>query len=122
MIRLAKEKGSLSVVADQWMSPTSTSDIADAVLTMVAAGAPGGIWHVVNSGAATWHEFASRIVSRSSIAAEVLAVGSDRFPTAARRPRYSVLDNVKFSNSFRPMRHWHDALDDYLVAKGHRAL
>lgn len=120
MIRLAKEKGGLSVVADQWMSPTSTSDIADVVLTMVAAGAPRGIWHVVNSGAATWHEFASRIVKRTGLAAEVIAVASDKFPTVARRPSYSVLDNVKLSNAIQPMRHWHDALDDYLIRKGHR--
>lgn len=119
MIRMAREKGKLSVVADQWMSPTSTADISDALLSLLRARAPRGIWHVVNSGAATWHEFASRIVERARISAEVMPVPSTQFPTVAQRPPYSVLDNQKISAAGLPMRHWHEALDCYLATKGH---
>lgn len=120
MIRFAREKGRVSVVADQWMSPTSTADIAEALLGLLSAGAPAGIWHVVNSGAATWHEFAARIIERAGIQAEVAALDTSQFPVVAKRPPYSVLDNTKIAAALQPMRHWHDALEDYLVRKGHR--
>jgi dTDP-4-dehydrorhamnose reductase len=121
IIRLGREKGRLTVVADQWMSPTSTADIAHTMLELLEVGASGGIWHVVNSGAASWFELASRIVERSGVAAAMVAIETAAFPTAATRPAYSVLNNSKLASALRPMRHWHDALDDYLVRKGHRS-
>src|SRR5262249_52400741 len=93
MIRLGREKGKVDVVDDQIMSPTSTADIADAVCRLVAAGAGPGVWHVVNSGHASWCTFATRILQRAGIAAAVRPVTSREFPTVAVRPSYSVLDN-----------------------------
>jgi len=119
MVRLAKEKGELRVVSDQTMSPTSTRDVAEVIVDMVIKQAPPGIWHVVNSGAATWHEFAERIVSDANVEATVLPITTEQFPTPAARPRYSALDNEKVSKAIREMRHWQEALKDYLVAKGH---
>jgi dTDP-4-dehydrorhamnose reductase len=120
MIRLGREKGTLRVVADQTMSPTATADVASALLDMLEAGISPGIWNVVNSGAATWHDLASRIVERSGVAASVIPIASCEYPTPAKRPPYSVLDNSKLSGAVGPMRSWEDALDSYLVAKGHR--
>jgi dTDP-4-dehydrorhamnose reductase len=120
MLRLAKERGELRVVADQTMSPTSTLDAADAMLDMVLDKAAPGIWHVVNSGAATWYEFAERIVSDANVKARVFPIKTEQLPTPAARPRYSALDNGKVSKAIRAMRPWQDALRDYLVAKGHR--
>ena len=119
MLRLAREKGELRVVADQTMSPTSTSDIAEIIIDMVLGNGSPGIWHVVNSGAATWHEFAERIVSEANIKASVLPITTEQFPTPAARPRYSALDNEKVSKTIRAMRPWQDALNDYLAAKGY---
>jgi len=120
VIRLGRERGELRVVADQTMSPTSTRDIAEALIRMLEHDVPPGIWHVVNSGAATWHEFATRIVERANVAAVVVPVETSAFPTPARRPPYSVLDNSKLAAAVGSMRDWQDALDDYLVARGHR--
>jgi dTDP-4-dehydrorhamnose reductase len=120
MLRLAKEKGELRVVADQTMSPTSTLDVADAMIDMILAKAPPGIWHIVNSGAATWFEFAERIISAANVKARMIPITTEQFPTPASRPRYSALDNAKFSKAIHAMRPWQDALKDYLVAKGHR--
>ena len=119
MLRLARERGELRVVADQTMSPTSTLDVAEVMIDMVLGGAPPGIWHVVNSGAATWYEFAERIISEAGANARVIPIATDQFPTPAARPKYSVLDNEKLSKAIRPMRPWQHALKDYLVAKGH---
>jgi dTDP-4-dehydrorhamnose reductase len=120
MLRLAKEKGELRVVADQTMSPTSTFDVADAMIDMILAKAPPGIWHIVNSGAATWFEFAERIISAANVKARMIPITTEQFPTPAARPRYSALDNAKFSKAIHAMRPWQDALEDYLVAKGYR--
>jgi dTDP-4-dehydrorhamnose reductase len=120
MIRLGREKGHLRVVADQTMSPTATADVADALLELLRTRAPGGIWHVVNSGAATWHAFAERILRQAGVAASVEPISSAEFPTPAKRPAYSVLDNKKLAVAIGPMRPWQDALDSYLLAKGHR--
>jgi dTDP-4-dehydrorhamnose reductase len=120
MIRLGREKRTLRVVADQTMSPTATADIAKAIIAMLAAEASPGIWNVVNYGSATWYDFAKRIVERAGIAAAVIPIASSEFPTPAKRPPYSVLDNAKVSAAIGPMRPWQDALDSYLAAKGYR--
>ena len=120
MIRAAREKGQLKVVDDQIMSPTSTADIADALWRMLASGVDSGVWHIVNSGQASWCEFATRIIERAGIEATVAPVTSRDFKTVAVRPPYSVLDNSKLQYAIGSMRHWTYALDDYLVAKGHR--
>lgn len=119
MIRFGREKGHLRVVADQTMSPTATADIATAMFALLDRQAPRGVWHVVNSGSATWHEFAAEIVKRAKIAAQVEAIPSSEFPTPAARPPYSVLDNAKLAAAIGPVRSWQEALDSYLTAKGY---
>jgi len=120
MIRIGKEKGTLRVVADQTMSPTSTKDIAEVIIGMLQKDVAPGIWNVVNSGAASGYEFAKQIIARSNIKASVLPIDSGEFPTIARRPVYSVLDNTKLCDALGSIRAWQDALDEYLIAKGYR--
>jgi dTDP-4-dehydrorhamnose reductase len=121
MIKFGRERGELNVVADQVMSPTSTTDIAAVLLKMLQQGAAGGLYHVVNSGEASWYDFATRIIERAGVAARVLPITSAQFQTPAKRPPYSVLSNAKVNGAFGAMRLWQDALDDYLVAKGYRS-
>jgi dTDP-4-dehydrorhamnose reductase len=120
MIRVSREKGRLRVVNDQVMSPSATADIADMLIRMLERGVPAGVWHVVNSGFATWYEFAQRILERADIPARVEPIRSSELSLPAQRPPYSVLDNSKLAKAVGPMRPWQAALDDYLVAKGHR--
>ena len=119
MIRAGREKGALRVVADQTMSPTATADVARVILRILAEGCPPGVYHAVNSGAATWYEFARVIVRRAGVAAEVAPCASADYPTRAARPRYSALDNAKLASALGAMPPWQDALDRYLRAKGH---
>ena len=119
MIRAGREKGALRVVADQTMSPTATVDIARVILRILAEGCPPGVYHAVNSGAATWYEFARAIIRRAGVAAEVAPCASADYPTRAARPRYSALDNAKLASALAAMPPWQDALDRYLRAKGH---
>jgi len=120
MIRVGKEKGTLRVVSDQMMSPTATKDVADIIVSMIKRNVAPGIWHAVNSGAATWYEFAKRIIDRSGVTASVTPIATSEFPMAAQRPSYSVLDNSKVCNVMGSIPSWQDALDEYLMAKGHR--
>jgi dTDP-4-dehydrorhamnose reductase len=120
MIRIGKEKGALRVVSDQMMSPTATKDVSDIIISMIKRDVAPGIWHSVNSGAATWYDFAKRIIDRSGVTASVTPIATSEFPMAARRPSYSVLDNSKVCNAVGSIRSWQDALDEYLMAKGHR--
>lgn len=119
MLRVAKEKGQVRVVNDITMSPTATHDVAKLILNLLEKRAPACIYHTVNSGHATWFEFARRIIQRAAVPAEVVPVSSEAFPTVAMRPSYSVLDNGKVATIAGPIPSWEDALERYLQAKGH---
>ena len=121
MIRAGKEKGTLRVVDDQTMSPTATADVARVVMRMLAQGCEPGLYHVVNSGSATWFDFAREIVRRAGVDADVSPCASGEFPVRAARPRYSVLDNTRVTAAFGAIPAWQDALEHYLRSKGHLA-
>jgi dTDP-4-dehydrorhamnose reductase len=120
MIRVGREKGQLRVIADQHMSPTSTADAARAILDALERALPAGTYHLVNSGQASWFEFAQRIIERSGVKAAVEPIPATAYPLPAQRPAYSVLDNEKLASRIGPIPHWTDALDRYLAEKGHR--
>jgi dTDP-4-dehydrorhamnose reductase len=119
MIRLAKELGKVKVVCDQRMSPTCTKDAAQAALNILKNNLAYGIYHVVNSGSASWYEFAKEIISLTGISAEVLPVFSSEYGAPAMRPPYSVLDNTKLVCNIGEIRLWDEALAEYLIEKGY---
>ncbi len=93
VLRLARERGELSVVDDQWGSPTWTADVARVVVELVAARAPAGTYHATATGRTTWCTFARDVLDSAGLTdVPVRAVTSAQFPTAARRPEFSVLD------------------------------
>lgn len=118
MLKYGKERGRLTVVADQVMSPTASLDAGEAILDLIAARAPAGDYHVVNSGVASWFEFAQAIIAKAGVEAEVVPIPTRAFPTPARRPPYSALANAKLEATLgRSMPHWSTALDRYLATK-----
>ena len=119
IVRLGRELGRLRVVDDQVMSPTSTKDVARVVFRMLDEGCMPGVYHVVNSGTATWFRFAEEIIRQTGIEASVLSCTSEEYPTRAARPHYSALDNTKVSARFDSLPPWQEALDQYLHARGH---
>lgn len=120
IIRLGRERDTLRVVGDQVMSPTSTADVARVVIRILVDGCVPGIYHVVNSGTASWFRFAEEIIRQTGTDASVLPCTSDEYPTRAARPRYSALDNSRVSARFDGLPPWQEALERYLHAKGHR--
>lgn len=109
-----RENQALNVVHDQMGSPTYTPDLAHFSLRLVEAGATG-IFHVVNSGQASWCELAEEAVRLAQLECRISPVPSDCYPQKARRPAYSVLDNQKLDRvtglSPRP---WLQALCEYV--------
>lgn len=119
MIRLGRERGQLRAVQDQVMSPTATADAAAWLLDLIEKNASPGLYHAVNSGTASWYEFAAAIISMTNVKARIEPVAASDFPTIALRPPYSALDNAKLAAVTGPIRDWGSALKDYLKAKGH---
>ncbi len=116
ILKRSRETGELTVVDDQTMSPTSTADVADILLRLLRERCPAGVYHAVNSGSATWFEFACEIVRQAGIDAEVTPCRSVDFPTIAMRPPYSALDNGKLARQLDRPQSWQDALSRHLQA------
>jgi dTDP-4-dehydrorhamnose reductase len=119
ILRRGKEVGEVRIVNDITMSPTSTAHAARAILAVLRHRALPGIYHLVNSGSATWYEFAKQIVDEAGINARVVPVTSEEYPTVARRPPQSALNNEKASKIVGEIPHWKAALRAYLREKGH---
>lgn len=120
IIRIGKEKKELRVVDDIRMSPTSTKTIAEVLMSLIKTDAPPSIYHVVNTGEATWYEFAKSVMNGIGLNIPVHPVTSDEFPTRAHRPSYSVLNNSLVSETIdQDIPHWSEALNEYLAMKGY---
>ncbi len=106
----------LRVVADQHGCPTFCDDLATAILALAASDATG-IVHAVNSGATTWHGFATEIVRRLGAAVPVRQVTTAEFPRPAQRPAYSVLETGRLSGILGgALPPWQEGLARYLEA------
>ncbi len=117
MLRLGRERKQLRVVDDQRCTPTSTADLADALVKLIATDA-FGLYHATNSGSMTWCEFAREIFRLAKLDVEVIPITTAEFGAKAMRPAYSVLDCSKLSSVIGgPLPDWHDALARYLASR-----
>ncbi|MBN8455295.1 dTDP-4-dehydrorhamnose reductase [Accumulibacter sp.] len=122
MLRLASERDSLSVVADQWGTPTSAALLADITAHLVRQQQQGnpeafpyGIYHCVAGGETNWCDYARFVVGEAirsgrklrADPAAIRAITTAEYPTAARRPRNSRLDTRKLQHAFGfELPHW----------------
>jgi len=119
ILKLAREKGALSVVNDQVGSPTYAVDLGRAIYVLVEKGCEG-IYHITNGETCSWYEYTQEILAISGLSnISVHPISSDQLNRAAKRPRNSVLDRGKFERKtgYR-MRSWREALRDYLKREG----
>ena len=112
MLRLAAEREELRVVDDQDGSPTFTEDLAQGIKRLVVGRLPG-VFHVTNSGTATWFELARATFAAAGLDPNrVTPITTADFPTPARRPAYSVLDNAALRLQGLPLLpDWHEPLE-----------
>ncbi len=121
MLRLGRERGRVSVVDDQHCTPSYVPHIARAMLYLVGTRA-WGVYHVVNSGATTWHDFAAEIFRQAGIDVALTRITTAQYGAPAPRPGYSVLDTSKYHALGGPsMPSWQAALGEYLKTLEARA-
>jgi dTDP-4-dehydrorhamnose reductase len=107
--RAAGQRDRLSVVDDQTGQPTWTADLADLVVRLMAAQAPGGIYHGTSSGQVTWWGFAREVVAAAGLATPVDTTTSAAYQLPAPRPAYSVLGHDRLREvGVEPIGDWAD--------------
>jgi dTDP-4-dehydrorhamnose reductase len=92
MLKVARERGQVRVVDSEFVSPTSTLDLAQQIVTLSRSDAYD-LYHATSEGSCSWYEFAREIFSGAGIAAKLEIASPAEFPTKVARPRYSVLEN-----------------------------
>jgi dTDP-4-dehydrorhamnose reductase len=133
MLRLAKERDRLSIVDDQFGSPTTSIELAQATRTIVEGALAGqfgssqdwaGLYHMTCADSTSWFGFAQAIFSRAAALLDVKTptlepLATKEYPTPALRPRNSVLSNQKLRERFgMQLSTWQAALDDVLKVLG----
>jgi dTDP-4-dehydrorhamnose reductase len=131
MLRLARQRDSLSIVGDQIGSPTTSIELARAtraVVDQVLSGKSSatdewaGLYHMTCSGATSWCGFAQAIFARAGKLLDgklpvVTPIATEEYPTPAKRPRNSVLSNAKLEARFGlRLAPWETALDEVIAA------
>jgi dTDP-4-dehydrorhamnose reductase len=110
--------GRLEMGSDQTVSPTSTSDLAIAVLQLLEhPRVSPGVYHLANGGACTWYEFTRAIHEIMGFTGELVPVDRGGRTGAMRRPLYSALSSAKAAALAVRLPPWRDALERYLRAK-----
>jgi dTDP-4-dehydrorhamnose reductase len=115
MRRLGKEKKELDVIYDQIGTPTNASDLATVCLEVLSyskqLNTKGNIYHYSNEGVASWYDFATAIMELGKIECKVRPIETKDYPTAAKRPYFSVLNKTKIKNDFEiEIPYWRTSL------------
>lgn len=114
MLNLGKTRDHLTVVNDQYGSPTYTYDLARLLVDMVQTD-KYGVYHATNEGICTWYEFACEIFRLAGLDVKVDPVTSDQYPAKAKRPSNSRMSKEKLTeNGFEKLPAWQDALERYI--------
>ena len=118
MLARARSDGELRMVADQLLSPTFTADLAGALIEAVEADATG-VLHLTAGGACSWFEFTQAITELAGIDVPIESVRTTVPPGGVDRPLNGVLARpAADALGLTPLRHWRDALEDYMRRAG----
>jgi dTDP-4-dehydrorhamnose reductase len=112
MLRLMQTKKEISVVADQYGSPTYAADLAQTIIQIInTKNWVPGIYHFSNEGETNWFEFAKVIKENIKADCIIHPISTEQYPTPARRPGYSVLSKEKIKRVYSIIpNHWKDSL------------
>ena len=102
MLRLSETREEISVVSDQIGAPTYAGDLAEVLIKIILSSSTNyGVYHYSNSGAISWYDFAVEIFKQFGKKIEVKPIKTEEYPTAAKRPKYSVLETTKIEKEFK---------------------
>lgn len=114
MLKLSESHDTITVVNDQFGSPTYTYDLARLLVDMVQT-EKYGIYHATNEGICSWYDFACAIFREAGISMNVKPVSSAEYGAKASRPANSRMSKEKLTeNGFERLPTWQDALKRYL--------
>lgn len=114
MLKLGQENQAISVVADQYGSPTYAVDLANIIHQAIQKKMPYGIYHATNQGYTTWYEFTKKIFKIAKIDCRVKPVTTEEFPRPAKRPKNSQLSKEKLLKEGIKVPDYENALERYL--------
>ncbi|CAI1951104.1 dTDP-4-dehydrorhamnose reductase [Serratia entomophila] len=124
MLRLAKDRDVLGIVADQRGCPTYAGDIAQAIIDLLQRRAEGGVYHFCGDKEVSWSEFAEAIFAAAMAqgllekSPQVNGITTEQYPTPAKRPAYSSLDCEKIKTCRIAPSDWQQALKNIMPALG----
>jgi len=104
IIRNAKIKPELRVVADQVGCPTYARDLAEVILTIVSKGEDHFIPEIFlysNEGICSWYDLACEVVSLTKIDCKIVPIDTKDYPLPAKRPQYSVFNKSKICKTYK---------------------
>lgn len=113
MLRVGKERDLLKVKDDEFVSPTYARDLAESIAQIVGEGSYG-VYHLTNAGSCSWYEFTREIFRLAGIETEIVPIPGSEYPLPAARPANGVLSTLGNPAGSPELRHWRDALADYL--------
>lgn len=128
MLRLAAERDTLRIVADQYGAPTSASWLASIAIQMVGSKVDSGIYHAVPDGQTSWHGLAMFVIELARALGEgikvqsenILPIDSSEYPSVAPRPKNSRMDNTRLKQALSQMAFadqfpsWQDQVSVYV--------
>lgn len=118
MLRLGRERDSISVVNDQIGTPTNAVDLAKVLMKIITSchaevisPADYGIYNFSNEGKCSWYEFAKKIFEIHKFTIDLQPISTSDYPTPSKRPAYSVLNKNKIKTVFGvEVREWQESL------------
>ena len=113
MLKLGKERKEINVLADQYGSPTYTADLAPLLIEMIKTD-KYGVYHATNEGVCSWADFAEEIFKLAGMNVKVNHIAATEYPTKTKRPVNSRLSKEKLKGNFRELKHWKNALKEYI--------
>jgi len=118
MLKLAGERDELRVVDDEFVSPTSTAELAKQI-TELSRTDHYGLYHATAEGCCSWYEFAKTIFEVTNTKVNLKIASPNEFPAKVPRPKYSVLENAGLKKlGLNALSKWQEGLQAYLTAKG----
>ena len=118
MIKKGENGNKVYVINDQFGCPTYAKDLVDCVLKIIDSNKlyKKKIYNFSNEGFTSWYEFTKKIFELKKITCDIIPVNSNRFKTAATRPKFSVTDKSRIKDIFNiTIRSWDKALEEFII-------
>ncbi len=119
ILKLGEVRQKLGVVCDQIGTPTYAANLADFILYILPLldqqDFPYGIYHFSDAGVASWFDFAYYIAKLAKLSTFIYPILTEDYPTAAKRPHYSVLNKQKLITTFGfSIQQWQESIQKCL--------